>query len=380
MMTYGTCQCLVTIVIAVVSLAAQSACASKGLSLDTSYLVAMSYSPTGTVANLLPTATGNGWTVELWLTWQPSGPSRTHALFEQITPGCCSTLPSNNFQYSIDILATGVVRAKVKWYAGSLTLDSTVALTSGYAWTQLTVVFKQYDGIYMYLNGTLDNASLLSLLPSNPTLEAFTWNTTVPFLNNGTLNLFDESGLVDEIRFRQKALSSSDVKSDHCKRESGNSDSITMRYSFDSNLAPDGIDRDYLNTTFDMHTTAIPNDLFHSPDLPPAALPQEEPHFCASGAVPTDIIVIVSVVLGVCFLLLVLWVLVILLTHSGTRNAEDARVQATKPRTLGGTEARLRFAPTTLNNNNNNPTNSNMATMRRKARTSDDTSSSSSSL
>lgn len=312
---------------------ASSSVATVGLSIDTSALTAQTYVPTGDVTLLQPLPTGNGWTVEMWLKYAPTTP-RLHLLFSQLPVNACVTSGVDNYGYSIATQPDDNVAVTVQWCTGALFLQTTTPLVLG-NWQHLSVVFKEQQGIFIYYNGKIIRSSLDVLPPTDPNLLAFTWDTTVPFSNAAHLGLWDDTGLIDELRYWNVALSHGSISSKYCKRLSATgTPNLMALWNFDSNLGPDHTTRVYLNTTFDLGRGA--NNIIYTPTpLLPTQLVQEETnHWCGSKDT-TAVIIIIAVIGSVLCLIMLLWLLATLLFRY--RRNSSSSVQAGRRRVgLGG--------------------------------------------
>jgi len=280
--------------------------ATVGLSIDTSTLLAQTYVPTGNTALLQPLPTGDGWTVEMWIKYDPTV-SRIHMLYAQLPVNACAVFNFDNYGFAIATLPDNNVQVNVQWCSGALTLQTTTPLVVG-QWQHLSVVFKELQGIFIYYNGKIIRSSLDVLPDTDPNLLAFTWDTTTPFANAAHLVLWDDTGLIDELRFWNVALSHSSVSSKYCKRLSATgTPNLVALWNFDSNLGPDHSTRVFLNTTFDLGKGA--NNIIYSPPLLPTQLVQEETgHWCGSKDT-TNVIIIIAVIGSLLCLIVLLWLL-----------------------------------------------------------------------
>lgn len=323
--------------------------ASTGLSLDTRALLVANYVPTGLPSYLGVPPTSTGWTVQAWVTWKPGTPSppRSRILYAKSAINLCVNASTDNFQYSITVLSTGFVRAQVQWCTGGpLVLDSLQPLSAGLeAWTHVTVVFQRQKGIFMYFNGTLENSTPLILPTNDPAVVAFYWDTTSPFNNSGPLTLFDDTGLIDELRYFQKPLGAATVHGNYCARIAPGKlggRSPTALWDFDSNLSADGVSRVWLDFTFDVDPYGT-NDLFHSPPLTPSDLLKTEPPWCTTRSdaqfTTTQLTVLITFVI-LAGLAIVLWLTCVIGFHMAAQSRESNRAKRSSP-ALGGVASSL---------------------------------------
>lgn len=317
--------------------------ADTGLSLDSRGLSATDYTPQGILAFEQPLPNGNGWTVEFWATYQPLVVA-SHVLWQQrALPSLCPNRTFNTFEYSIRVLATGFVRATVVWCNGSLQLDSQQALQGGVGvWTHIAVVFRRGQGIFLFFGGSLENATPLILPSTDVNIVSFVWSPAEPFTNTGTLRLFDDTGLLDEMRFWQRAQSDGAVRSNYCKRLRP-SNVLTALYNFDSNLGPSNT-RVYLNTTFDISPLGH-NHLIHSPPLTLMNLPMLEPPFCpnsGSSLSSSDRSLILGLCLGFLALAIVVCTIIVIAVHATSRAAANRTPKGTSG-PLAGAQGRVVF-------------------------------------
>jgi hypothetical protein len=295
--------------------------ASVGLSLDTSALLATTYVPTGNVGVLQPQPNGNGWSIQMWLKYAPTV-ARTHVLYVQLPVNACVVNTFDNYGFSINTLASDNVEVQVQWCSGSLSLTTTTPLLVG-EWQHLTVVFRKLDGIFIYYNSKIVRSSLDVLPPNDPNLVAFTWTNAIPFVNSAYLTLWDDTGLIDELRYWNTALSHGSVSSNYCRRLSPSSSSgLVALWNFDSNLDPiDHVTRVFLNTTFDLGN-GLNNILYSPTPLMANQLVQEETnHWCSGSGANSDVIIIIAVIGSLVCLIAFAWILAAIFLRYRNRNS-----------------------------------------------------------
>lgn len=278
--------------------------AATGLSLDTSSFVGVPRTPVGDTSNLQPKGTGNGWAIEMWLKYSPTV-TRVHTLYTQFATDPCVVDTFDNYQFSINTLADDTVRVDVDWCGGSLTLTTTDALQVG-VWQHLSVVFRKQQGIWIFFDGKLVRSSFDVLPEDDPLLLSFTWDADEPFINAANIVVWDDTGLIDELRFWDSAPSNSGIKKNYCRRLTSGPVAV---WNFDSNLGSDGVTRVFLNTTFDVASSAgAANNFFYTTELNAAWLVKEENDSWCAGDVPTTAIIIVSIFAAVIGLVIMIWI------------------------------------------------------------------------
>jgi hypothetical protein len=294
---------------------------ATGLSRNTANYLAQSFKPLGDLSKMQPATTGSGWTIEMWITYQPGvpTPARTRVLFTQLADSFCTSTTFDNFQYSVQLSPLNTVSATVQWCTGTLTTTALKVVPGGGKWTHVAVVFQYKKGIFIYYDGTLVRSSLQTLLPNDPTLVAFVG----PLVNNGTIAMFDDTGLLDEIRFWNNAKGSSSISSNWCKRLGPSQSGLGWLVNFDSNLGGDGTTRIFLNETFDLASGH--NNLLLSPLISASDLPQiETPDWCSTaqsqGAIVTAALIPSIMLVGV-----IVAFIVVMVTHFNGRTASKRK-------------------------------------------------------
>jgi hypothetical protein len=301
-----------------------------GLSRNTAGFTAQSYVPLGDLTKMQPGSSQNGWTIEMWITYQPAVPlpARTRILFSQVAINFCAVLNAaqDNFQYSMNINPAGFLNANVQWCTGSLSLTALDLIPGGGVWTHVAVVFRKQQGIFIYYDGKLVRSSS-QLMPNDPNIVAFTG----AFSNNGTILMFDDSGLIDEVRFWDRARTTSDVEASYCRRLPASFGSgLNWLVDFDSNLAQDGTTRIYLNETFDL--TSGRNHLAISPPLSASDLPQvENTQWCSNGQ-SAGAIAVATVIPAVSAMALITTIIVVSVMHNTVRDREKNAIHEQRPK------------------------------------------------
>ena len=215
----------------------------------------------------------------------------------------------NNYEFSIATLANDHVFVNVTWCTGALSLETLDPLTQG-EWQHVSVIFRKLEGILILVNGRVIRSSLEVLPDTDPNLVAFTWPRDTPLINGANLTLWDDVGLVDELRFWSVALSNSRARTAHCRRLPGGSTSnLVALWNFDSNLAKNGTRID-LNVTYDLAGGA--KHIVYTSPLPAAYLVKEETNGFCGPKQNTLSLILLGTIGGVIGILLLIWVGVVI--------------------------------------------------------------------